>query len=125
MPYYIFLPFIVVIGCITSDIHCEKFSIQSTLEGVELLPTFNRQRRYDFYQKYRMRKIPNELLKYYEFQKKLQDFYQKQQEKAKNDVEMKRKKIYEKFLLPSHSGSSFLKRLSHETFLKFFFKFSN
>jgi len=90
----------------------ESLKTQNTLISIESSPTTSKQRRSEFYQKWKIIKSYDQypqLKKYHELYQKLLDEIEEEKLKRKNEEDLKRSRIFEKHLLPFHNGSSFLR----------------
>jgi len=92
--------------CVLSEIKIEKNQTQNTLIIREALPS---QRRNVNSLKWQMQTVSKELQQFYYLHQKFLEHMEQKEIRRKNKEEKGRGKIFEKYLLPSQNGSSFLR----------------
>ena len=105
------LPLIISISttCAKNEIQNKKNLNRKSIVILELSPFPRKKRRHDYHMKYEMKRISKGLKMFTDLQQKIREEKEKEKNKRKNKEEMKRRKAYDKYLMPSHSGTSFLR----------------
>lgn len=89
-----------------------SFVLTNGLLTSVILRFSNKQRRYDFYQKYQVSKTSKDFqqhLHFYEYYQRLLDKREREETQRKNKEFEARRKIFEKYLLAIDDDSSFLR----------------